>query len=186
MAASLISWLGGGVQPANRQRLGFFDDAAPIWLFKERLGATENPERSRAAASGLFWIEVFPAVALASMAPAFYGRLAAPHYNPARRRTFRIGDWCRIIDAVAAASANVCGPREWCDEHKRMQTPQKPDQDKLDAIICALVGLRWRTARRAGSIMIGDLQTGYMIAPVTQDVRARLTEAAARIGVPIE
>jgi predicted RNase H-like nuclease len=27
---SLISWLGGGVQPACRQRIGMFDDSAPV------------------------------------------------------------------------------------------------------------------------------------------------------------
>ena len=32
-AASLISWLGGGVQPANRGKMGMFDDASPIWRF---------------------------------------------------------------------------------------------------------------------------------------------------------
>ena len=31
--ASLISWLGGGVQPANRGKTMFFGDEAPIWRF---------------------------------------------------------------------------------------------------------------------------------------------------------
>ncbi|ACL56572.1 hypothetical protein [Methylobacterium nodulans] len=53
VAASLISWLGGGVQPANRAKIGMFDDAAPHWRFKERLGATEDPEASRGASNGL-------------------------------------------------------------------------------------------------------------------------------------
>jgi predicted RNase H-like nuclease len=34
VAGALISWVGGGVQPANRSKLGMFDDAAPIWRFK--------------------------------------------------------------------------------------------------------------------------------------------------------
>src|SRR3974390_3431983 len=32
-AASFISWMGGGVQPANRSRVGMFCDASPIWRF---------------------------------------------------------------------------------------------------------------------------------------------------------
>lgn len=54
VAASLISWLGGGVQPANRSKIGMFDDSAPVWRFKERLGGTEDPEASRGASEGCF------------------------------------------------------------------------------------------------------------------------------------
>ena len=42
--ASLISWMGGGVQPANRGRLAFFSNSAPIWAFLDRLRAEENPK----------------------------------------------------------------------------------------------------------------------------------------------
>lgn len=34
--------------------------------------------------------------------------------------------------------------------------------------------------------MIGDRNAGYMIAPATADVRARLEVAAVRTGVPID
>lgn len=92
-AASLISWLGGGVQPSNRGRLGMFCDASPIWRFLAALGAEERPERARIAANGLHVMEVFPALALASLDALFFGRLRAPRYNPDARRRFiwRIG-----------------------------------------------------------------------------------------------
>jgi predicted RNase H-like nuclease len=41
-AAALVSWLGGGVQPANRGKLGMFCDASPIWRFLTALGAGEE------------------------------------------------------------------------------------------------------------------------------------------------
>jgi len=41
-AASLISWLGGGVQPSNRGRLGMFCDASPIWRFLTALGLQDH------------------------------------------------------------------------------------------------------------------------------------------------
>jgi putative transposase len=44
------SWLGGGVQPSNRGRLGMFCDASPIWRFLTARGAEDNPERARIAA----------------------------------------------------------------------------------------------------------------------------------------
>jgi len=56
VAASLVSWLGGGVQPANRGRLGMFCDASPIWEFLKALGATEDPEQARTAIKGQYII----------------------------------------------------------------------------------------------------------------------------------
>jgi hypothetical protein len=56
VAASLISWMGGGVQPANRGKLAMFGPKAPIWDFLEKLAATENPEDARTAVHvGEFW-----------------------------------------------------------------------------------------------------------------------------------
>jgi predicted RNase H-like nuclease len=52
VVASLVSWLGGGVQPSNRSRVGMFCDASPIWRFLDALGAKEAPEVARAATAG--------------------------------------------------------------------------------------------------------------------------------------
>ena len=92
LAASLISWLGGGVQPSNRGKIGMFCDAAPVWRFLTALRATEDPEGCRSAADGLYLLEVFPALALPSLNSKFFGRLAAPTYNPQRIKTFRVAD----------------------------------------------------------------------------------------------
>lgn len=188
VAASLISWLGGGVQPANRSKIGMFDDAAPVWRFKERLGAVEDPETSRNAAAGLFLMEVFPALALPSLDPSFFGRLLGPRYNPARRKTFTVTGWHGVIGVVRriAVEDEVVGLMEWADTLSTIATPRKADQDKLDAVLCALIGLHWRTAPRRASIMIGDRNAGYMIAPATADVRARLEAAAVKARVPID
>ena len=64
---SLVSWLGGGAQPANRGRARMFDKSAPVWKFLDQLKAIEHPERARTEEAGLFILEVFPALALASM-----------------------------------------------------------------------------------------------------------------------
>lgn len=52
-------------------------------------------------------------------------------------------------------------------------------------MICALIGLCWLTAPRDQSVMIGDLQNGYMIAPAINGVHERLVAAATQRGVPI-
>jgi len=188
VAGSLISWLGGGVQPANRSKLGMFDEAAPVWRFKEALGAIEDPELARSASDGLFLVEVFPAMALPTLELSYFGRKLGPRYNPDRRRKFKLEHWRGVIAAVGrfATSEALHGIACWAQKALTMERPRKVDQDKLDAIICALVGYQWRAKPRNESIMIGDLQAGYMIAPASQDVRARLTAAGAVRGVPID
>lgn len=188
VAASLISWLGGGVQPANRSKIGMFDDAAPIWRFKSRLDASDDAEAARAASTGLFLIEVFPALALPSLETAYFGRLLAPRYNPEKRRRFRSPDWSSVTEAVRrhAAAENVPELATWAQKAASFAAPKKGDQDKLDAAICALVGLLWRTKARTETIMIGDLDTGYMIAPASAEVRSKLKIAALKSGVAID
>ena len=77
VAASLVSFVGGGVQPANRSKGNMFGDDAPIWGFKRKLGAHEDPEAYRAAQAGLFLVEVFPALALPALNPVFGQRMGA-------------------------------------------------------------------------------------------------------------
>lgn len=188
VAGSLISWLGGGVQPANRSKVGMFDDAAPIWRFKEALGAVENPEAARVSQSGLFLTEVFPALALPTLEAAYLGRLLGPRYNPDRRRTFTLESWQvvgRAIRHFAEANAlnTVAG---WAEQSAAILRPRKPDQDRLDSVLCALIGYVWLVKPRHDSIMIGDLQSGYMITPASSDIRGRLTMAAMMRGVPVD
>jgi len=188
VAASLVSYCGGGVQPANRSKIGMFCDNSPIWAFKAALGATEEPETARIAAQGLFIVEVFPALALPGLEPAFFGRRMAPRYNPARRSTFRRQSWTDVVSLVRryAIAAEIEGIAEWSLATDAIETPRKADQDRLDAVLCALIGYHWRHADRSGSVMIGDLITGYMIAPTSPVALARLMATAKSIGVPVD
>lgn len=188
VAASLISWLGGGVQPANRSKIGMFDDAAPLWPFLSQLDAIEDPEQARSATSGRYLVEVFPALAIASFEAAFFGRLLGPRYNPARRKTFRLSDWQALMAALIryGDSNEIEGVSRWIAQLGLIERPAKADQDKLDAVLCGIIGFHWLAAPRHQSIMIGDLETGYMIAPATTDARARLEAAALRYRVPVD
>lgn len=187
VAASLISWMGGGVQPSNRGRKGMFCDASPIWPFLQMLGASEDPVAARHAAAGLHLVEVFPALALASLDAAFFARAGSPKYNPARRRTFRQNDWVRVASVAAAhfGAFDLLGPANWCKDIGALPTPRKSDQDKLDSMICLLVALLWRL-RPAMTMMLGSLADGYMVTPISPAVRARVAERAAKLGVPCE
>lgn len=185
VAASLISYVGGGVQPANRSKVGMFCDDAPIWTFLSRLNATDDPLEARTASAGHFVIEVFPALALPALEPAFARRLGAPKYNPKNRRKFRLEDW-RVVSRVVRETARqlgVSGLVEWAEEMRALAHPCKADQDKMDASICALVGLLWRAGARNGSVVLGDRESGYMISPLSDSVRPKLESAAQRRDV---
>ncbi|ABE37251.1 conserved hypothetical protein [Rhodopseudomonas palustris BisB5] len=188
VAAAAVSWLGGGVQPASRSRSGMFDDNAPIWKFLRELGACDDPERCKASRDGLFIMEVFPALALPAFHPGFCGRLSAPRYNPARSKTFRQSDWEKVtkvvgeqVDAMQCPSFN-----DWCASLSSVPKPKKSDQDKLDASICLLIALHWMVQPRESSVMIGDLTSGYIVAPVVDEIRRRLTDKARSEYVAID
>jgi predicted RNase H-like nuclease len=184
--ASLISWLGGGVQPANRGKTMFFGDEAPIWRFLEKLEAIEDPEAARVAAQVEYLIEVFPALALASYSPAFFGYRKGPRYNP-DRKTFRIEDWIATIDAAIneATRFSCLQLVAWLNALRKNLAPRKVDQDRLDSALCLLIAMRWRLAPREMSVAVGDLISGYIVAPVSATVMQRLTQAALERGVPI-
>jgi predicted RNase H-like nuclease len=185
VAASAISWLGGGVQPANRSKVGMFDDGAPIWKFLRDLAASEDPERARLADSGIYVIEVFPALALPAFHDDFCGRLRG---YPGRRKTFRQGDWIKVNEALATEARSFsCRPfDEWCASSKAISAPQKSDQDKLDAVVCLLIAIRWRQLSRNRSVMIGDTTEGYIVAPTTSQIRERLKAKAALSAVALD
>lgn len=188
VAASLIGWLGGGVQPSNRGKSGMFCDASPIWRFLTALGAEENPEQARVAANGLYLVEVFPALALPSLDIGFFGRLNAPRYNPRRKKTFLMDDWVRVAGAATRMS-DTLGCRElagWCRTTARTAQPQKEDQDKLDSALCVLIALHWRLRPREASLLLGDLTKGYMVLPASREVRAYLNRSAPKHSVTID
>lgn len=184
VAASLISKLRGGVQPANQNRPQFVSDA-PIWRFLEQLGARQDPPASRAGKPGLYLVEVFPALALPALEPQTFERRYAAKYNPKNRRTFCISDWCLVCNAVArhARELGLQSLAEWsiCASGKR---PDKSLQDKLDAIICLIIAIQWRRSDSDKVALIGDGCSGYMVTPVSTDTKRILKQAADKIGVP--
>ena len=187
VAASVVSYIGGGVQPSNRSKIGMFDDTAPVWAFKRALAATEDPELARTAQTGLFLIEVFPALALAGLHGPFAQRFGAPKYNPQNRRKYRPEDWQNVTTVVAQLADQLAASdlAAWARQARVLPHPRKADQDRLDSALCSIVGLIWRACSRNSAAMIGDLGTGYMITPVSPETRQRLSASAAANGVPL-
>ena len=171
LVASVMSYSGGGIQPAYRgtNKADLFGDAAPIWRFLDALGFSDDPERAAMARRGGFVMEVFPALALLGLEPAFLAAAkAGPRYNPSRP-TFRLSAWQAVRGAAAAEARRLgfAAVADWCDALPTDAEPGarlKRQQDALDAVICLLVAGRWR-AERTNCLMLGDLDHGYIIAP---------------------
>lgn len=189
VATSLLSRTKGGVQPAyrGRNKAYMFGDDAPIWKFKKALAADDDPRRARSRDSGRFLVEVFPALALAGLHAPFACR--APKYNP-EKRNFRLVDWEAVVDVTAATakSLGLSDCEQWCSTvSTKASTKAKPDkseQDRLDAAICALIGFVWIACGPFASMMLGDLESGYIVTPVSAETRRKLEAAAAQKGVP--
>ncbi len=186
VVASVMSWSGGAIQPANRGKAGMFGDGAPIWRFLDRLGFTDDPEAAARATRGGFVMEVYPALALLSLDPAFAAAgKGGPRYNPART-TFRQEAWGGVVAAAGreAAALRLRAAAAWCAGLDTTARPRKGTQDRLDAVLCLLIAKRWREDR-GRCVMVGDRDAGYIVAPVEAAVRARLGAAATLRGVPI-
>lgn len=118
----------------------------------------------------------------------FHARLSGARYNPARRARYLHEHWGLVLTCISRAGARlqITGIEECCRAHHEISRPGKSDQDLLDAVLCAIVGVWWLVEDRSTSIMIGDLTEGYMIAPATEAVRERLARAARRTMVPVD
>ena len=187
VAASVVSYTGGGVQPANTGKSAMFGTDAPIRSFMKDLGADDDPELARTADFGSFLVEVFPALALSGLHDPFAGRRRAPKYNP-KSSKFRLYDWNAVVDTAAtvADGLGLTECSEWCSRMRAEAKPVKSDQDRLDSAICAVIGYIWLACKRADSILLGDLEAGYIVTPVSPELATRLKRAAAKKNVPCE
>lgn len=171
----------GGVQPANRKRVGMFDDGAPLWPFLEQLKASLDPDAALQPRRGTFAIEVFPALSNVTLfqTPARVEPLFK--YNP-ERPTFRLADWRRLLESMAGtfAAGRLDDLAAWCREASLATAPTKLQQDSADSLVCLLTALRWWDFGRTQSEVVGDVARGYIVVPVDDALRGELEAARAR------
>jgi len=189
LAGSVLSYTGGGVQPASQYghgKMQMFGPEAPIWCFKRELGAEDDPDAARDKDRGLFLMEVFPALALPGLHAKFSGRNSAPKYNPENHSKFRTSDWNAVVEAVirTARQLKLASCADWCKEYLAISDPRKRNQDQLDSVICALIGYVWLACDRSHSMLLGDLKTGYIVTPVSHETSNRLHAASSAKGIP--
>ncbi len=194
VAASLVSKLKGGVQPANRGKETMFGDNAPIWKLLSNLPHKQTPWQARKegqinhkSVPLKIIAECYPALALPGFIPFFFTRGKGAKYNPANKKNFNIEDWVCICEFIEnyAKEFDIKGLSEWAQLTKVIKSPTKSDQDRLDGAICAVIGYHWYQYGTKKNVIIGDIQTGYVITPVIPSVTEILSQSAKMREVPV-
>ena len=169
-----------GVQPANLNST-MFNRTAPIWAFLDGLDPREEPLEAQRATEGLHLIEVFPGLALRGLLSGPPARLS---YNP-KGPKFTIDHWRLVAECTSAQTNDLGMPAfsSWAADASGLTKPSKADQDRLDAVICLVVALKWRQ-RDAATTVLGDWR-GYMVTPLSPAGKVKVTAAAAKHCVPV-
>lgn len=182
LVGSPVSLRYGGMQPANTAKEEMFGKEAPVWPFLTRFGGPADPLQL-VADTRVF--ETYPVLAMIALGWTLPDSRAAgrlPKYNPERKKTFSISDWqhvCRLASG-AFRERGLMVIYEWIEGAARNTSPRKSDQDGLDACLCLLVALY--LAQRKDCLMVGDLQTGYMVVPDDAGLGAELEARCNQTG----
>jgi len=182
LVGSAVSRRYGGVQPANTGRKEMFGNDAPVWRFLSRFGGSADPLEPLA---GTWVVETYPVLAMIALGwtlpdPRPTGRL--PKYNPARKRTFSISDWQHVCQRASSAfgERGLAGIAGWLNGVAQILKPRKADQDGLDACVCLLAALHLAETREC--LMVGDLDTGYIVVPYGEILSKELEARCERTG----
>ena len=185
VAASVVSWVGGGVQPANRSKAELFGNDAPIWSFLTTGEVQQDPFSNIEARIGVHAIEVFPALSLPAMHEKFCGRKLAAKYNPANRKKFKPDDWTLVCDVAMSLCKQASLELLWhaMSDCSGLSKLHKNDQDRVDAVLCLTIALAWHRRVDLKLAVIGDLRTGYIVTVINDITTMRLRQSAAKNGV---
>jgi predicted RNase H-like nuclease len=173
----------GKMQPANTAREEMFGRDAPVGTFLKLFGGPANPLVPRSYTQVL---ETYPVLALISLdwtLPDTQPRGRLPKYNPARRKKFSILDWKHVCKCAAAALAErrLIGIAGWIESAALIPAPRKIDQDRVHACLCLLVALHLNEQKK--SLMIGNMQSGYIVVPYLAELHTELSERCGKIDL---
>lgn len=173
----------GGMQPANTLRKEMFGINAPVWNYLDQFGGVAHP-LNLCEKSGV--IETYPVLTMIALGwlrsdeLRVCGRL--PKYNPARKKTFSVEDWKHVCTAAAKefSDRGLAGIAQYIRDASGITKPRKRDQDCLDACICIIVALHLAEGRKC--MMVGDMQTGYILVPDSETLRIELADRCRQTG----
>lgn len=182
VVSSAVSRRYGGMQPANTGRLAMFGRDAPLWPFLTRFGGAADPLQPVTDTCVFETYPVLLMIALGWTLPDVRAAGRLPKYNPQRKKTFSVSDWRHVCGRLSTAfrERSLVGICQWLDDARRKSSPRKSDQDGLDACLCLLVALH--VAERKECLMVGDRQTGYIVVPSGDALRAELEARCRETG----
>lgn len=139
---------------------------APVWNYLDQFGGPSHPLVVQEKTGVIETYPVLTMIALGWLRSDELrdcGRL--PKYNPARKKTFAVEDWQHVCKAAAKkfSDRGLAGIAQWIRDVSGIKKPHKCDQDCINACICMVVALHLAEGRKC--LMVGDLQTGYIIVP---------------------
>lgn len=182
LVGSPVSRRYGGMQPANTAKDKMFGSEAPVWRFLTRFGGPADPLKPEGVTQVFETYPVLAMIALDWTLPdhRVAGRL--PKYNPARRRTFSNSDWRHVCKCASRwfHDRGLMGIVAWIDSAGENASPRKCEQDSLEACLCLLVALY--LVERKDCLMVGDLQTGYIVVPYGNRLRVELDVRCNQTG----
>jgi predicted RNase H-like nuclease len=183
IVASPVSARRGGMQPANTGRLAMFGKDAPVWPFLARFGGPAEPLAPMIDTCVFETYPVLSMIALGWSLPDVRALGRLPKYNPTRKKTFALSDWQHVCEHASSAfgARALTELVAWLDRAATLSSPRKTDQDGLDACLCLLVGLH--LAEGGQCLVVGDRQTGYIVVPYGERLRAELEARCQKTGL---
>jgi len=161
-----------------------FGDFAPVWPFLSRFGGPADPT---APVGPTLVFETYPVLAIIALGWTLLDSRSAgrlPKYNPSRKETFSLSDWQHVCSKACAEFRNRCLSHlaHWLEAAAANSAPRKSDQDRLDALLCLLVAIN--VAEGYSCLMIGDTQSGYIVVPHNEQLKAELEARCVQTGRP--
>ncbi|WP_237400220.1 hypothetical protein [Rhodovulum sulfidophilum] len=128
VAGSVISFIGGGVQPANRGKAAMFGDDAPIWRFLEAVDARQDPMAVTHAEAGRFLTKCSPPLRCLGLSQPLLAVSGRRNIIPEIAGDFgrRIGGrsrmWWHKLRRGSISQRWFIGPKQW----RRLRRREKP------------------------------------------------------------
>ena len=173
------------LSPAYRMTANRSGGLAPIRRFISNVEPCLDYEHAKSAGgcdNPVHLIEVYPALALPALEPAFMeerrdGRRSPARYRPTAHH-FDHEDRELVCSAISS-HADKLGLREL----SHWVHPGNPDDEIVDAAICLLIALQWRyCGEEYGMEVLGNLETGYMVTPTSPETRKVLRRASGKVS----
>ena len=160
-----------GAHTANLGRPPWQPDA-PVWQFLrvlEEAGYRQDPMAVPHATGGRFFFECYPH-------PALIGLFDLDRILKYKKRSFREGDWIRLVDSVRSLAFEEFPIKNIADYVPAGIGHNKKSEDALDSIVCAYIAAYWWKFGIERSSLVGDLSTGYMVTPHSPRTRELLEQ----------